>query len=98
MAGHAKWMHWIPEAALSTYDTATSHQAQQWVRAGFLRVVEGAVIDYQVLCGEIETLLKPMKVQEICYDKWSGEYVRQELERRLGRRVPLVANEPPTWA
>jgi phage terminase large subunit-like protein len=28
------------------------------------------------------------------YDKWSGEYVRQELLKRLGRRTPMVSVEP----
>jgi phage terminase large subunit-like protein len=92
--GQARWVHWIPESAFGQYDTATSRQASQWAKAGFLRIMEGSVIDYQRLCADIELVLKPMKVQEICYDKWSGEYVRQELERRLGRRVPLVPNEP----
>ena len=92
--GHLQWMHWIPEDAFTSFDAATNHHAAQWVKRGFLRVVEGSVIDYQKLCEQIEVILKPSSVQEVCYDKWSGEYVRQDLERRLGRRVPLVANEP----
>lgn len=92
--GHAKWIHWIPEAAFAAYDSSTSNQAKLWVKAGFLRIMEGSVIDYTVLCEQIVNALKPMRVQEICFDKWSGEYVRQELQRRLGRSVSLVPNEP----
>lgn len=92
--GHARWVHWVPESVFPQIDAATSHQATQWVRSGFLRLMEGSVIDYMELCKQIEQELKLVKVQEICYDKWSGEYVRQELERRLGRRVPMVPNEP----
>jgi len=92
--GHAMWQHWIPEAVFQHFDAATDHRAAQWVKAGFLRVMEGSVIDYQMLCNQIVNLLKPMTVAEICYDKWSGEYVRQELQRRMGRRIPMVANEP----
>ena len=90
----AAWWHWIPEDALPALSVATSGQAEQWVRAGYLTVVDGAVIDYQKLCAQIAGILAPLKVREICYDRWSGEYVRQELLRLLGKRTVLVANEP----
>lgn len=92
--GHAMWWHWMPEDAFAKLDVGTSRRATQWVRAGFLRLMSGAVIDYQELCRDIAGLLKGFKVREIAYDKWSGEFVRQELERLLGRGVPLVAHEP----
>lgn len=88
------WWHWLPEAALSTLDQATSSAATVWAKQGWLTVHEGEVIDYALLCRQIADRLKLMKVREICYDKWSGEFVRQELMRLLGRRTPLVANEP----
>lgn len=91
--GEALWWHWLPEDALPGLDTSTSGQATQWVKQGFLRLMEGAVIDYLDLCQQIEKILAPYKVREVCYDKWSGEYVRQELQRRIGK-VPMVANEP----
>jgi phage terminase large subunit-like protein len=92
--GHGMWWHWMPEDAFSKLDVGTSHRATQWVRAGFLNLMPGAVIDYQDLCKQIATVLKGFKVREISYDKWSGEFVRQELERLMGRSVPLVACEP----
>src|SRR4029079_18206272 len=63
-------------------------------KQGFLRLMPGGVIDYAELCKQIAELCKPYKVREICFDKWSGEFVRQELERLLGKRVDLVPNEP----
>ena len=92
--GHMMWRHWIPEDSLSVLDNATQHKASQWVKQGWLSLMEGAVIDYQELCDQIRKLLGPYRVREICYDKWSGEYVRQELQRHMGRRMNLVANEP----
>lgn len=88
------WWHWLPEDALRGLDQATSGQASQWVKQGWLRLAEGAVIDYLSLCEQIAKILAPFKVREVIYDKWSGEYVRQELERRIGHRTPMVANEP----
>lgn len=92
--GHAMWWHWLPEDALATLDTATSHKAVTWVKQGWLRLMPGGVIDYEALCDQIAQILTPFQVREICYDKWSGEMVRQSMERRLGKRVALVANEP----
>ena len=92
--GHAAWYHWLPEDALPIMDSITSKQASVWVRQGFLRLMEGAVIDYAKLVDQIVEILSGLTVREVSYDKWSGEYVRQELERKLGRRTPMVAVEP----
>lgn len=92
--GHAMWWHWLPEEALPALDTVTSHKASQWVKQGFLRLMPGAVIDYTDLCAQIADIVKPFRVREVVYDKWSGIMVAQELERRLGKRVPIIPNEP----
>lgn len=92
--GHAMWWHWLPEDALPALNTATGNKSTQWVRQGWLRLMPGSVIDYGELCKQIHQVLAPFTVREISYDKWSGEFVRQDLERRFGRRVPIVPNEP----
>lgn len=92
--GHMMWWHWLPEDALPALNTATSNKATQWVRQGWLRLMPGSVIDYEELCSQIYTELSKFKVREISYDKWSGEAVRQSLERRFGKRLELVPNEP----
>ena len=92
--GHAMWWHWLPEEALTQLDQVTHHKAHQWVKQGWIRLMPGAVIDYLDLCEQIAVLLKPFKVREISYDKWSGELVRQELERKLGKRIPILPQEP----
>jgi phage terminase large subunit-like protein len=92
--GHAMWWHWLPEESLPVLNSATANKATQWVRQGWLRLMPGAVIDYADLCQQIHDALKPYTVREVCYDKWSGEATRQDLERRLGKRVAFVPNEP----
>lgn len=90
---HYLWRHWLPEDALHLLDESTSGAATQWVKGGWLTLTEGAVIDYRELCADIATWVSQFDVVEITYDKWSGEYVRQELARLLGG-VPMVASEP----
>ncbi len=92
--GHMMWWHWLPEDALSAFNTVTANKANVWVRQGWLRLMPGSVIDYGALCQQIQEALRPFTVREISYDKWSGEMVRQDLERRLGKRVPIIPNEP----
>lgn len=92
--GHAIWWHWLPEEALPTLNQVTANKATQWVKQGWLRLMPGGVIDYAELCRQIQAVLAPFKIREIVYDKWSGEFVRQELERLLGKRVPILPNEP----
>ena len=81
--------------ALPALDEATSAAALSWVREGWLTLADGAVIDYRDLCAQIAETVKPYKVREIAYDKWSGEFTRQELERLLGRRIALAAAWTP---
>lgn len=92
--GHMMWWHWLPEEALPALNTATSNKASVWVRQGWLRLMPGSVIDYEELCKQIHEELTPFTVREISYDKWSGEAVRQSLERRFGTRLPIIPNEP----
>lgn len=92
--GHAMWWHWLPEDSLPALNTSTSNKAQGWVKQGFLRLMPGGVIDYDLLCQDIVELLAPFKPREIVYDKWSGEYTRQLLEKALGKRTAVIPNDP----
>jgi phage terminase large subunit-like protein len=92
--GHALWWHWLPEDSLANLNQATAQKATQWVRQGFLRLMPGGTVDYDLLCGQIKDILTSFKPREIVYDKWSGEYTRQSLERLLGKRVAIIPNEP----
>lgn len=91
--GDMVWRHWLPEDSLSSIDEASNGQASVWVKGKWLTLLDGAVIDFKVLCADIATWLSQFRPREITYDKWSGEYVRQELSGLMGK-VPMVANEP----
>lgn len=88
-----EWRHWLPEEALHGLDEASVGRASLWVRDGWLTLTPGAVIDYEILLDDLADWLRGRTVREVTYDKWSGEYVRQGLQSRLGE-IPMVANEP----
>jgi phage terminase large subunit-like protein len=54
---------------------------------GRITVTEGEVIDYEVIEDDILADTGLLRLADISYDEWSGEPVRQRLERRPG--VPM---------
>jgi phage terminase large subunit-like protein len=90
---HALYRFWCPEEAVPTLRMVTNDRVDQWIRDGWLTVLEGAVIDHRQVVMDVSMDIAPFKCREITYDKWSGDFLRLEFEDILGK-VPLVANEP----
>jgi phage terminase large subunit-like protein len=91
----AMFRFWCPEDALPSLRAVTNDRVDQWVRDGWLTVLDGAVIDHRQVVADIVLDLSHFKsIREITYDKWSGDFIRLEFEDILGKTVPLVANEP----
>lgn len=87
--GHpsALWRFWLPETGVTFLDEHTDRRVSQWVEQGWITVTEGEVIDYEVIEADIIHDAGLLRVTDISYDEWSGEPVRQRLERRTG--VPM---------
>ena len=81
------WRFWLPEAAVAFLDKHTDSRVSRWVEAGWITVTPGEVIDYDMVETDIATDCAALRVADISYDEWSGEPVRQRLERRT--RVPM---------
>lgn len=81
--GHvsALWRFWLPEAGVDFLDEHTDHRVSQWVEQGWITTTPGEVIDYEVIEAEIAADCAMLRVADINYDEWSGEPVRQRLER-----------------
>lgn len=88
------WRFWLPEGTFKEINDHTSGVAQTWVRAGWLTLTDGDVIDYDRVVEDVVDDCHRFHVKEIDYDKWAGEPVRQAIQGRLGRRFPLVPIEP----
>ncbi|WP_169735444.1 terminase large subunit [Actinokineospora inagensis] len=87
--GHvsALWRFWLPESAVAFLDERLDGRASRWVDQGWLTVTDGEVIDYDVIENDVVTDTGLLRVADISYDEWSGEPVRQRLEKRAG--VPM---------
>jgi phage terminase large subunit-like protein len=82
--GSARWRFWVPEAVVSSLDESTGGVFAQWVRNGWVTATDGDVIDYEKVYADVEADAGAFAIRSVTYDKWSGEPVRQEIERRTG--------------
>ncbi|NUT47336.1 MAG: terminase large subunit [Saccharothrix sp.] len=87
--GHpsALWRFWLPEAGVSFLHERTDGRVSTWVEQGWITVTDGEVIDYDKVEADIVTDAGLLRVADISYDEWSGEPVRQRLEKKAG--VPM---------
>jgi phage terminase large subunit-like protein len=78
------WRFWCPESVVPKLDESTGGQFSIWCRDGWITVTDGDTIDYDSVYAGIEEDDERFRIADVTYDKWSGEPVRQELEKRTG--------------
>ena len=83
---HVLPMFWLPVAtAEKQINLAPYHE---WAQNGFLRLLDGEVINYRQVEQDILDITKQFDVQEIMFDPWRGEPMRQALEEEY--EIPCV--------
>lgn len=82
--GWARWRFWVPESVVPFLDEHTDGEFSRWVAAGWVTATEGNTIDYQSIYTAIEADNDLFVIEDVTFDRWSGEPVRQEVERRTG--------------
>lgn len=78
------WRFWLPEEVVPRLDEATGGQLSQWAKAGWVTLTDGDVIDYDQVYDDIVADHERFAIADVTYDPWSGEPVRQEIEKRTG--------------
>jgi len=78
------WRFWVPESLVPKLDEYTSGRFSSWVSDGWVTATDGDVIDYDQVYADIQTDHERFAIRRIGYDKWCGEPVRQEIEKRTG--------------
>lgn len=82
--GTARWRFWVPEAMVPRLTESTGGRFAEWVRDGWVTATDGNVIDYDLIYDQVEDDSARFAIVDATYDKWSGEPVRQEVEKRTG--------------
>lgn len=82
--GGILWRFWIPESRVPDLTLATGGKFQEWVDDGWIVATDGDTIDYDLIYAQIKADHERFRITDITYDKWSGEPVRQHVERETG--------------
>lgn len=82
--GWIRWRFWCPEEIAPLLDEHTDGAFGQWCADGWITRTDGNVIDYDVIYRDFDTDHRQFRIVNITYDKWSGEPVRQEINKRTG--------------
>ncbi|WP_436772057.1 terminase large subunit [Yinghuangia sp. YIM S09857] len=86
--GEVLWRFWAPESVTELLDGPTNGAYTRWVQDGWITETEGDTIDYDRIYGDVEVDHGRFRIIDVTYDKWCGEPVRQEIEKRT--RLKMV--------
>lgn len=81
------WRFWCPESAMPGLDAATNDAASAWMKAGWLTVTEGDVIDYDRVYEDIGRDAAEFRLAAGDGDEWSSYPVIQEIAKRTSLKV-----------
>lgn len=82
---------WLPADNLIERVRRDQVPYDAWVKAGFLNLTPGNVVDYDFILAEIESLADRYEIQEIGYDRYGATLVSQRLQDMGGEEwvVPI---------
>jgi phage terminase large subunit-like protein len=81
------WRHWAPAGALAQLNRRTAGQADLWVKAGWLALTPGDVVDYGYIRAQIGRDMEKFSVGEVGYDPWNATQLVTDLQ---GDDAPMV--------
>ena len=71
---------WVPEDTVRVRSEKERVPYDLWVREGYIKATEGAVIDYDVIRADINAIAEKYSIQEIDVDPWNATQIRAQLE------------------
>lgn len=85
---HVKCIVWTPEKGLRERAKTDRTPYDQWAKAGHIRPLPGASVDYGMLAQEIAETLEGCNVVKVAFDRWRMDLLKAEFEKR-GIDLPL---------
>ena len=81
---------WLPEAAIEKR-SQMKEQLDAWIRAGFIKVTPGDVLDYRAVKQEVIDCAGQFDMRACGYDPWQATQIAVELNEELGEEfmVPV---------
>jgi len=75
---------WIPEEAMIERSRRDRVPYDVWVRAGYITVTPGSVIDYAWILHQIDQDAQAYDIREVAFDRWGATKIQTELAERGG--------------
>jgi phage terminase large subunit-like protein len=86
---HVKCVFWTPEKGLRERSKRDRAPYDVWEKAGFIRAVPGASIDYEPVALEISEILADCDVRAVAFDRWRMDVFKKEMDK-INPDLPLV--------
>jgi phage terminase large subunit-like protein len=78
---------WIPREAVTQRTERGSMFYQAWADAGFVTIIDGDTIDYEIVERDIYADCQRFSPAQVAYDPWNAGYIATKLTEK---QVPLV--------
>lgn len=88
-AYHVIAKFWIPKENIKARVDRDKVPYDVWVQKGYIKAIEGNVIDYRVVVQDIEELGKLYWIKEIAFDRWGAFQISQDLDGMGFTMVPF---------
>jgi len=85
---HVRPIFWTPEKGLRDRAKRDRAPYDVWVTQGYMRVLPGASMDYELLAREIADALTDCNVACVAFDRWRFDLLKKELDE-IGVELPL---------
>lgn len=80
---------WTPKTGLRERERRDRAPYSTWAQQGYLRVCDGAAIDYEQVANDMAEILSDVDIQAVAFDRWRIDVLKRELDR-MGIELPLI--------
>lgn len=74
------WKFWLPAAALDSRDKRNRAQYLAWAREGWLKIVPGNVMDYDVVRADLAEWKNKFNILEMSFDPWNAKEIAGKMQ------------------
>lgn len=79
---HVRPFFWMPAEAVADASKRDRAPYDVWVRQGLLRTTPGQVIDYDFVARDIGSIIAPLNIGKVGFDRWRIDRLKAALDRQ----------------
>lgn len=86
---HTASYFWTPENGIIDRSKRDRQPYDVWARQGYMNTTPGSTVDYEFVAQDIASIVQPLNLQVIAYDRYRIDMLKKEFER-IGVDLPLA--------